>query len=206
MRCFEPKAPGLTEDENVCATCRALPLSTDLQRFVWEYRELARDFIKAMKYRPSKKLARLAGNLLAHTLPNLFEEQRWDIVIPVPSSVKTFRKRCFHPCVEMGHQVAQALRVPLKLVLSSNPKRDPQAKLHHDARLKGIRQLFTIRGPKHIHSKRVLLIEDVITTGATVSAAARCLKAAGATSVDVLALARTQAWQRFRHRVWVAGT
>jgi predicted amidophosphoribosyltransferase len=54
-----------------------------------------------------------------------------------------------------------------------------------------------------VQGKRVLLIEDVITTGATVTAAAECLKAAGATRVDVLALARTRVWQRFRHRVWV---
>jgi predicted amidophosphoribosyltransferase len=157
-----------------------------------------------MKYRPSKKLARLAGIILADSLPHVFLESNWDLVVPIPSSAKTFRKRSFHPCVELGYHVAQTLHIPLRLALVSNPKRQAQAKLHHDARLRGIKKIFTLRDPKQIRGKGILLIEDVITTGATVSAAAHCLKAAGATSVDVLALARTQVWSRFRHRVWVA--
>lgn len=202
-RCFGPLESKSSSAEGICATCLTLPLATDAQRFVWEYRGLARDFIKAMKYRPSKKLARLAGELLTQSMSLLFSERDWDLIVPVPSSAKTFRKRCFHPCVEMGHHVARTLNIPLRQALVSNPKRNPQAKLHHDARLRGIRKLFTIRAPNHVRGKRVLLIEDVITTGATVTAAAECLKAAGAIRVDVLALARTQVWQRFRHRVWV---
>lgn len=202
--CFAPISPESPVNDQTCATCQTFPLATDSQRFVWEYRGLARDFIKAMKYRPSKKLARLAGIILRNTLPLMFTRCDWDLVVPIPSSATTFRRRCFHPCVEMGHYVARTLHIPLKLVLTSNPKRKAQAKLHHDARLRGIKKIFTLRDPKQIRGKRILLIEDVITTGATVSAAAQCLKAAGVTSVDVLALARTQAWSRFRHRVWVA--
>lgn len=203
-RCFGPHESNSSIGKGICATCLTLPLATDSQRFIWEYRGLTRDFIKAMKYRPSKKLARLAGDLLAKALPLLLAEREWDLVVPIPSSAKTFRKRCFHPCVEMGYHIARTLDIPLAQALMCNPKRDPQAKLHHDARLRGLKRIFTIRAASRVRNKRVLLIEDVITTGATVSAAAQCLKGAGATRVDVLALARTQVWQRFRHRVWLA--
>lgn len=202
--CFIPiTAPSASRDP-VCATCLTIPLDTNSQRFLWDYRGLARDFIKAMKYRPSKKLARLAGELLEHALPYMFEERSWDLVIPIPSSATTFRRRSFHPCVELGYHVARTLNIPLRLALASNPRRNPQAKLHHDARLRGIDKLFTIRSPDLIRGKRVLLIEDVITTGATVTGAARCLTSAGAMRVDIFALARAQAWGRFRHRVWTA--
>jgi predicted amidophosphoribosyltransferase len=156
-----------------------------------------------MKYRPSKKLARLAGDLLTHAIPFVFEKHEWDLVIPIPSSAKMFRKRCFHPCVEMGHQIACALNIPLRQLLVTNSKRSPQASLRHDARLRGIKNLFTVRSSKDALRKRVLLIEDVITTGATITAATQCLRGAGAERVDVLALGRTQVWQRFRHRVSV---
>jgi len=201
--CFEPIAPTSTNEQATCATCLTLPLATDAQRFVWEYRGLARDFIKAMKYRPSKKLAWFASIILRDLLPVMFPLSEWDVVVPIPSSAKTFRKRSFHPCVELGHHVARTLNIPLRLALASDSRRNPQAKLHHDARLRGINQLFTIPSPHKIRGKRVLLVEDVITTGATVSAAAQCLKAAGATRVDVLALARAQGWRRFRHRLWM---
>ncbi len=201
VTCFEPLRNASSWSDSICATCLTLPLNTDSQRFVWEYGGLPRDFIKAMKYRPSKKLARLAGELLTYAIPFLFEKQQWDILIPIPSSARMFRKRCFHPCVEMGHQVARALNIPLRQLLTTNSKRAPQASLHHDARLRGIRELFAVRSSKSIHNKRVLLLEDVITTGATLTAAAQCLKGAGAGSVDVVALSRAQVWQRFRHRV-----
>jgi predicted amidophosphoribosyltransferase len=203
VTCFEPLGNAASARTFVCATCLTLPLNTDSQRFLWEYRGLARDYIKAMKYRPSKKLARLAGDLLAHAIPFVFEEYEWDLVIPIPSSAKMFRKRCFHPCVEMGHQVARTLNVPLRQLLTTNAKRAPQASLHHNARLKGMEKLFAVRTNKDALGKRVLLIEDVITTGATIAAATQCLRGAGAERVDVLALGRTQVWQRFRHRVSV---
>ena len=203
--CFEPIAPTSTNEQATCATCLTLPLASDAQRFVWEYRGLARDFIKAMKYRPSKKLARFASIILRDLLPVMFPLSEWDVVVPIPSSAKTFRKRSFHPCVELGHHVAQALNIPLRLALASDSRRNPQAKLHHDARLRGINKLFTISSPHKIRGKRVLLIEDVITTGATANAAALCLKAAGARGVDIFALSRAQAWRRFRHRVFEVG-
>ena len=203
-RCFEVRGRSHQPPHSICPTCITFPLLTDSQRFVWEYRGLPRDFIKAMKYRPSKHLARLAGELLAYSSPSLFEITAWDVVVPIPSSAKTFRKRLFHPCTEIGTVVANKLSIPLVQVLSSNPKRLPQAKLHHDARLRNVKTIFTVTRPKHVQGKRVLVIEDVITTGATVSAAANALTAAGATSVDILALARAQAWPRFRQRVWKA--
>jgi len=197
-RCFSPTS---TPSISPCSPCQLHPTIPNSQRFIWTYASIQRDFIKAMKYRPSLTLTRICGAILADSIPTLFPGQTWDLLVPVPSSASTFRARLFHPCYEMAHIVSRAQRLPIEPALIHDPHRKPQAKLHHDARLRNVRNLFRCRRPSRISGKRVLLIEDVITTGATISAAANCLLRAGAIRVDVLALARTTSWSRFRARI-----
>jgi predicted amidophosphoribosyltransferase len=80
-------------------------------------------------------------------------------------------------------------------------RRTPQAQRTHAERLEGLRGLFTVTAPQKIRGKRILLLEDVITTGATIAAASSALRRAGADGVDVLALAQARVWTRFRARV-----
>ncbi len=196
--CFEP----ITGNEPICPCCELFPLPANSIRFLWVYSGLARDLIRSMKYRPSMRLARLGGYLLAQAIPHFFSEASWDLIVPVPSSARTYRKRLFHPCVEMAHEISSVLSRPVRPLLAHDRTRAPQAQLHHDARLRNLRRLFAVRKHPTLIGARVLLVEDVITTGATIAAASICLKEAGAASVDVVALARAQSWGRFRDRVW----
>jgi predicted amidophosphoribosyltransferase len=195
--CFEPVAPANYH----CSACAIFPLSADSIRHLWTYEGLARDFIRSMKYRPSIRLARLGGHLLGQSLPALFPHASWDLIVPVPSSAQTYRKRLFHPCVEMAHAIARSAECPVTMLLEHDRKRPPQAKLLHDARLRNLHSLFSVRHAQKVAGSRILVVEDVITTGATIAAAAHGLKHAGALRVDILALARSQSWGRFRARV-----
>jgi predicted amidophosphoribosyltransferase len=199
-RCFEP-LPLSAQVGSVCEPCHTHPLLPDSIRFIWEYDGLARDLIRIMKYRPSTLLAGLCGSLLKDSIPSLFNHSSWDLIIPVPSSRITYRKRLFHPCVELAHAISRQVNAPLCHALTHDKHRLPQASLDHDARLRKLRHLFRVRHPGVIAGKRILLVEDVITTGATIAAAAYQLRQAGATHVDVIALARTRVWKRFRARV-----
>ncbi len=196
--CFEPTSAI----ESICPACELFPLPADSIRFMWVYSGLARDLIRSMKYRPSMRLARLGGCLLAQAIPHLFADPHWNLIVPVPSSARTYRKRLFHPCVEIAHEISRVLSLPVRPLLIHDRRRAPQAQLHHDARLRNLGALFTARKDPTLVGARVLLVEDVITTGATIAAATSCLKEAGASSVDVCALARAQSWGRFRERVW----
>jgi predicted amidophosphoribosyltransferase len=195
--CFDPVS--LTDE--LCPACSIFPLSCDSTRYLWNYGGLARDLIRSMKYRPSIRLARLGGTLLAQAIPHLLPHREWDLIVPVPSSAQTYRKRLFHPCEEMAHAIAGSLHLPVKLILTHDRKRPPQAKLLHDARLRNLRGLFSVTRSRSANGARILLVEDVITTGATIAAATHTLKQAGALRVDVIALARSQSWLRFRERV-----
>jgi predicted amidophosphoribosyltransferase len=66
----------------------------------------------------------------------------------------------------------------------------PQTARHHDERIKNVRRAFAVSHPERVKNRRVLLVDDVMTTGATVDECARVLIAAGAVSVDVFTLAR----------------
>jgi predicted amidophosphoribosyltransferase len=199
--CFGALSP--LEDAQVCITCLNYPLAARRIRYLWEYEGLARDFIRAMKYQPSYHLARLAGGLLTHHLPALVGPTSWDLVIPVPSSPAMLKKRLFHPCAEIARGMLENhSSLTPRHHLKHRGGRSPQAHRSHADRLRGLRGIFCVNSPREIAGKRVLLIEDVITTGATIAAACHTLHEAGAESVDVVALAQAPVWRRFRQRVF----
>lgn len=175
-------------------------------RYLWNYSDRARDLITAMKYQPSAYLTRYSAQLLQEELPRMFEECSWDLIIPIPSSPKMITKRLFHPCYEMAAIVARTVpQAKVIHALRHARVRAPQARLSHEERLRGLRNFFTVKKPHIISGKRILLIEDVITTGATIAAAAHALYAAGASEVDVVSLAQARVWSRFRSLLFRTG-
>lgn len=201
-RCFnvlrEPSQRG-----RPCSTCLSFPLPVRRLRYLWEYDGLARDFIRAMKFRPSITLARLSGELMAKRLETLFEDRSWDALIPVPASPTMLRRRRFHPCYEMSRAISNHHR-ELRIIspIRHARHRPPQSTLSHEERLRGLKNCFKLSKGEAVKGKKVLLIEDVITTGATLSAISKLLYEAGAAQVDVLALAQARAWNRFRARLF----
>ncbi len=192
-------------DETECATCALYPPAFDRCRFVWEYSGLARDLVRAMKFRPSVTLARMCGDILADNLHVMFGPDSWDVVVPVPASQANFRRRLFQPCFEMGRRVLAKRHAPaLAPALTHAFRRAPQASLSHQERLRALASMFTANSKVSVLGKRCLLIEDVITTGATTTAAALALRAAGAETIDIASLAQTTVWPRFRRLIWEA--
>lgn len=203
-RCF---GPVTTSSKKICDTCVSYPPATDQMRFIWDYAGLARDFIRTMKYRPSVTLARMGGGYLAELTPHIFDSytSRWDLIIPIPSSYETYKARLFNPCDEMALQLSrQLLHLPVARVLTHEKRRRPQARSSHEERLRGLKKLFAVCAPSRVSlaGARVLLVEDVITTGATITAAAHALREHKVASVDVISLARTRVWSRFRRSLW----
>lgn len=204
QRCYGPMAAST--ESGWCATCTTFPPPTTRMRYLWEYSGCARDLITAMKYRPSAYLTKFAGHVLNEELPRLFEDRSWDLVIPIPSSPSMLKKRLFHPCHEIAKVVAGGLpQTKLLYALRHRRSRTPQARLSHEERLRGLRYFFKVRKPSVISGKKILLIEDVITTGATIAAAAHALYAAGALEVDVVSLTQARVWSRFRALLYRTG-
>lgn len=198
-RCFNDLA---SPSALVCPTCVTFPLDTNRIRFLWDYSDLARDFIRAMKYRPSVTLARLGGTFIGRSLSTLFKDPSWDLIVPIPSSPRTLRKRLFHPCREIAQGLVESsTRIKISPALTHASRRAPQASLSHEDRLKGLVNMFRVSHPSSVEGRRILLVEDVVTTGATIAAATHILLSCGALSVDAVALAQARVWSRFRARL-----
>jgi ComF family protein len=196
-QCFEP----CSNDATTCEACKLYPILPDSIRFIWEYDGLARDLIRTMKYKPSLKLLALCSELINRAAPLFFPTLEWDLIVPVPSSPTQLRRRLLHPCVELSRNLARSQTLKINSTLYHQKSRRPQASLSHEERLRSLLTIFALRAPHTVRGKRILLIEDVITTGATISAATYQLRQAGAARIDVLALARTRVWRRFRARL-----
>lgn len=147
------------------------------------------DAILRLKYAGRTDLARGLGDLLADTA--LPYAGRVDRVIPLPLHPARLRERGFNQSALLSAPVARAIGVPLDVacLIRVRPTRD-QAGLARDGRAENVRGAFSVRPAADIG--RVLLVDDVRTTGATLAEAAEALLRAGAREVRTLALARVE--------------
>jgi len=111
------------------------------------------------------------------------------LVIPIPLSKKRERWRGFNQAEIIARDFSVYFKYELSLDLKRIKHRSPQAQLNESERLKNIESVFAWQG-KNLRSSNILLIDDVVTSGATLNEAARVLKAAGAKNVYALVLAK----------------
>ena len=190
----------------ICKLCQAAPPLIQCIRYLWEYGQGVRAVIRQMKYRPSLVLANHLGRILARSGILLFSSPHWDLILPVPSSIRSLRIRAFNQCQILAETCVRhwprVHTIPTLdcYALSHCGFQTAQAGLPHRARLANVAHAFRADSTR-VMGRRVLLIDDVITTGATAASASHALLTAGARSVDILALARSPSWAKGRHAI-----
>ncbi|HUA67506.1 MAG TPA: ComF family protein [Candidatus Saccharimonadales bacterium] len=132
----------------------------------------------------------LTDLFLCESLPAL-HGQCWDIIVPVPLHAVKRREREFNQAEQLAKQLSAAAGIPLnsKLLLRVKPTMT-QTLLARQQRAANMRGAFAVRPEADLSGERVILVDDVFTTGATTSACALVLKAAGAGDVCVWTVAR----------------
>lgn len=178
--CAEASPGGAT-----CGTCLKEPPNFDATLATFRYGFPVDKLVQTLKYR--RRLATadfLAAAMLAGSRPG------GDLVIPVPLALPRLRERGFNQAVELARPLARALRLPLELD-GCMRSRDtvPQATLPWRQRHRNIRHAFECA--LDISGKSVIVVDDVMTTGATLDEFARTLKAHGAVRVTNWVAART---------------
>jgi len=169
-----------------CGSCLTKERPWDRFYFHAAYQGLVRELILRFKNGHELVLGNLLGSLLtAH--PDITGP--YDAVIPVPLHDRRMRERGFNQAQELARPLAGHLGVPLvPAFLRRTAHTHPQAGLSLDARRRNVSGLFA---PGDVAHLRILLVDDIATTCATVESAAGALKSAGATSVDIAVVART---------------
>jgi ComF family protein len=144
--------------------------------------------IGEFKFRQRLYLAEPLSRLFCAALAT--ELSRPDLILPVPLHPRRLRERGFNQSLELAHRIAAELELKIDWRSCRRIRATPpQSGLEQGARRKNLRSAFV--ADSALSGRHIALFDDVITTGATVTAASRALLQAGASRVDVWALART---------------
>ena len=177
-----------------CAACESQPRAFDRARAACLYDESSRDLILQFKHADRTDLTPLFCAWLRRAAPDLIAEA--DVVAPVPLHRGRLFHRRYNQAAEIARPLARAAGVDyLPDVLRRVRDTGSQGGKSGSGRLRNVQGAFKVpeRLRPLIAGKRVLLIDDVFTTGATAEACAKALKRAGATAVDVAVIARVRA-------------
>jgi len=137
------------------------------------------------------RLRRPLGLLTACQLTDAVRIWQPDLLVPVPLHPRRLRERGFNQAILLGTLLAKTWQIPLaRTALDRTRWTVPQIELHHAEREANVRGAFVVATPAAVAGKRVLLLDDVLTTGSTVSECSRMLRKAGANDIFVLAIAR----------------
>jgi ComF family protein len=142
------------------------------------------------------------GALLAQALPR---EESFDVIVPMPLHWRKRWQRRFNQADLLAREIARRWNVPLRPLVRRKKATAPQAGLTSAQRRKNVQGAFEVKDRASLKGKRVLLIDDVLTTGATAGACARALKRAGAAQVTLLTLARRDRRAAFEGSADAAG-
>ena len=170
-----------------CETCGDWPDGlVTAARFAFAYRRPVSGMIRRMKYQGVARMADwMAGEMLGAAEREL--PGGYDLIVPVPMHKKRLRLRGANHAAALADALSRRAGVPWTEALRRTVDTPQQARLHAAARRKNLEGAF-VASPS-AKGRRVLLVDDVLTTGATALACARALRAAGAEDVNFLALA-----------------
>ena len=193
-RCALPLQSNSIGMQIACPDCAHHSPAFDTAVAAWSYSFPVDALIQDFKYGHHLYLAGFFSQRLAQALKNRWEMQpgveQPDLIIPMPLHANRLKSRGFNQAAEIARHLSSYLDIPW----SSNSliriyDTAPQAGLHRNERWSNLRGAFAC--PKPLPDTSILLIDDVLTTGASLSACAEVLRHAGARGVDVAVIART---------------
>ncbi len=150
-----------------------------------------KELIHLFKYAGKVEIRRPLALFTAARLAPFVEDIAPDFLVPVPLHPRKLRERGFNQALLLGQLLAKQWQLPLSI---NNLRRirwtEPQITLSAEQRLQNVRGAFAVHAPAEFARKRLLLLDDVYTTGNTVAECAKTLKRAGAAAVHVVTVAR----------------
>jgi ComF family protein len=189
ISCRTPFQNGFPLDaEGRCALCRSGLRGFDAAYSFGAYETVLRELIHLLKY---GKIQTLVGPLAALLLKSLPRDERFDAIVPVPLHWRRRWQRGFNQSELLARVVSQKTAIPVVRALRRTRHTTMQAGLSNTGRRRNVTGAFVCRGRvPGIEGGRILLIDDVMTTGSTAAACAAALKRAGASRVALLTVAR----------------
>ena len=186
-------------NDHLCENCIKEPKRFKVARAPGIYDQTLMKAIHCFKYRGKIQMAKPLGKLLFAALIRYWDIKKIDLIIPVPLHLRRLRARGFNQAyllVRKWKQLATQLSIDMSDIAIERDMlvryrwTDPQTGMGRKMRMKNIKNAFEVSNRSRISGKRILLVDDVFTTGATANECAKTLINSGAKRVDVLTLAR----------------
>jgi competence protein ComFC len=189
-KCSQPFAGDIT-GLFTCANCADRKLHFAAAVSAYRSRGVVREVIHSFKYNRQIHLRHLLGRWLAESLddPRL-AGRRFNLIVPVPLHAARRRERGFNQAELLGIALHRISRLPMKNVLQRTRYTTTQTQFDRQERMENLRGAFRLRQRDNVQDLRVLLVDDVLTTGSTLSECASVLRKAGALSVHAATVAR----------------
>ena len=189
--CVQCRAPFRSsfplDEQGRCGLCRRGVRGFDAAFSYGFYEDALRELIHLFKYGRVQTLAKPLGRLLSVALPR---EQSFDVIVPMPLHWRKRWQRGFNQSQLLASEIGRRANIPVKNALRRIRPTATQAGLTNAKRRQNVSGAFRASKGSALDGQRVLLVDDVMTTGATAASCARALKIAGARQVTLLTLAR----------------
>jgi ComF family protein len=189
-KCSEP-FPGAITQTFSCANCEHRTLHFECAAAAYRSRGLVRQVLHQFKYGKERHLRHPIGQWLRESLddPRL-RGRHFDLIVPVPLHPARERERGFNQAALLAERLAASAAIRLRPVLQRIRYTTTQTAHDRAERMQNLHGAFRLRKNEDVRQLNVLLIDDVLTTGSTLSECARVLRAAGAVSVHAATAAR----------------
>jgi ComF family protein len=189
-RCGTPFEATEGED-HLCGDCLTTERSYAVARSVARYEGALLAAIHRFKYRGKIGIGTVLGRIMADFAAEIWDMKAFERIVPVPLHRKRLRERGFNQSVILARKLSKRFDIPLDFTsLRRQSLTPPQVGLGREARAANVQGAFTVSHPERIAGRKILLVDDVYTTGNTLEECARVLIQAEAKTVSVLTLAR----------------
>ena len=175
---------------DICSDCLSTTRSWRKAFTVYEFSGRAREIIHRLKYKGETALVRFLGFALFESLTNRCNMRDYTYICPVPLHPFKVMRRGFNQSSLIAIELSKFSDTPVANLLKRVRWTSPQTHLTRKDRLKNLRKSFKIKKKVDLKNMNIIVVDDVLTTGATLEACVRVLIDAGAQAVDIVTLAR----------------
>ncbi len=174
-----------------CSNCREMEYHFTYARAAVAAEGIALEVIRRYKYLRALWFEPFLADLLIRQAEPVLRAEPWDFIVPVPLHPQKQREREFNQAERLARRLGAALQLPVREgILTREVPTFTQTKLDRSARAANVAKAFAPGKSVRLQGERIILIDDVLTTGATTSACAQILRTQGAAEVCVWTVAR----------------
>ncbi len=173
--CGQPLPGGIYSFADTCSSCRSDPPAFDMARAWGPYQGELRELLRSLKYHNLKPLTRPLSGLL-ETVFDLQFPNSFDFIIPVPLHKKRLAQRGYDQARLLSRELSSRTGIPTLEGVARSKDTLPQHGLSSTRRRQNMAGAFTLKKELPLENSRILVLDDVFTTGSTVSALCKCLR------------------------------